>query len=115
MATHRRESDVPVISPLLYFRARLWRHRSEGMRHAARDDMFLPGFFAGFPPGLRPWARRLLYPVGVGRFLPWVGVHPISSASTVLPVPFVARSIAQARLKSNEIPALSAAIKARIT
>jgi Acyltransferase len=82
VATHRRESDVPVISPLLYFRARLWRHRSEGMRHAARDDMFLPGFFAGFPPGLRPWARRLLYPVGVGRFLPWVGVHPISSAST---------------------------------
>jgi 1-acyl-sn-glycerol-3-phosphate acyltransferase len=82
VATHRRESDVPVISPLLYFRARLWRHRSEVMRHAARDDMFLPGFFAGFPPGLRPWVRRLLYPVGVGRFLPWVGVHPISSAST---------------------------------
>jgi len=82
VATHRRESDVPVISPLLYFRARLWRHRSEVMRHAARDDMFLPGFFAGFPPGLRPRVRRLLYPIGVGRFLPWVGVHPISSAST---------------------------------
>ena len=82
VATHRRESDVPVISPFLYFRARLWRHRSEGMHFAARDDMFLPGFFAGFPPGLRPRVRRLLYPIGVGRFLPWVAVHPISSART---------------------------------
>jgi hypothetical protein len=82
VATHRRESDVPVISPFLYFRARLWRYRSEGMHFAARDDMFLPGFFAGFPPGLRPRVRRLLYPIGVGRFLPWVAVHPISSART---------------------------------
>jgi hypothetical protein len=82
VATHRRESDVPVISPFLYFRARLWRYRSEGMHFAARDDLFLPGFFAGFPPGLRPRVRRLLYPIGVGRFLPWVAVHPISSAST---------------------------------
>jgi hypothetical protein len=82
LATHRRETDVPIIGPLLYFRARVWRYRSEGMHFAARDDMFLPGFFAGFPPVLRPRVRRLLYPIGVGRFLPWVGVHPISSAST---------------------------------
>jgi 1-acyl-sn-glycerol-3-phosphate acyltransferase len=82
VATHRRETDVPIIGPLLYFRARLWRHRSEGMHFAARDDMFLPGFFAGFPPSLRPRMRRLLYPFGVGRFLPWVAVHPISSANT---------------------------------
>jgi hypothetical protein len=38
-----------------------------------------------------------------------------TASSTVLPVPFVARSIAQARLKSRPIPALSAAINARIT
>jgi hypothetical protein len=82
VTTHRRESDVPVICPPLYFGARLWRHRTERMNFSARDDMFLPGFFAGFPPGLSPRARRLLYPLGVGRFLPRVQVHPISSAST---------------------------------
>ena len=38
-----------------------------------------------------------------------------TASSTVLPVPFVARSIAQARLKSREMPALSAAINASIT
>jgi hypothetical protein len=81
VSTHRRETDVPVIAPLLYFGGRLWRYRDERMSFAARDDMFLPGFFAGFPPDLSPRARRLLYPIGVGRFLPRVQVHPISSAS----------------------------------
>jgi len=81
-ATHRKETDVPVIAPELYFRASLWKHRSEGMHFAARDDMFLRGFFAGFPPEMSPRARRLLYPISVGRFLPRVAVHPISSAST---------------------------------
>jgi hypothetical protein len=81
VATHRRETDVPVLAPELYFRASLWRHRSEGMHFAARDDMFLRGFFAGFPPELSPRARRLLFPLRVGRFLPLVAVHPISSAS----------------------------------
>jgi hypothetical protein len=81
VSTHRRETDVPVIAPLLYFGGRLWRYRDERMSFAARDDMFLSGFFAGFPPDLSPRARRLLYPIGVGRFLPRVQVHPISSAS----------------------------------
>jgi hypothetical protein len=82
VSTHRRESDVPLIASELYFRASLWKNRSERMHFAARDDMFLPGFFAGFPPGLSPRARRLLFPVGVGRFLPRVQVHPLSSASS---------------------------------
>ena len=38
-----------------------------------------------------------------------------TASNTVLPVPFVARSMAQARLKSSVIPALSAAINARTT
>jgi 1-acyl-sn-glycerol-3-phosphate acyltransferase len=81
-ATHRKETDVPVIAPELYFRASLWKHRSERMHFAARDDMFLRGFFAGFPPEMSLRARRLLFPLSVGRFLPRVEVHPISSAST---------------------------------
>jgi hypothetical protein len=81
LSTHRRESDVPMICPPLYYGGAMWRNRTRAMSFAARDDMFLPGFFAGFPPGLSPRARRLLNPVSVGRFLPRVRVHPISSAS----------------------------------
>jgi 1-acyl-sn-glycerol-3-phosphate acyltransferase len=81
-ATHRKETDVPLIASELYFRGSLWKRRSEGMHFAARDDMFLRGFFAGFPPEMSPRARRLLFPISVGRFLPRVAVHPISSAST---------------------------------
>ena len=91
-ATHRKETDVPVIAPELYFRAAVWKHRSEGMHFAARDDMFLRGFFAGFPPEMGPRARRLLFPVAVGRFLPLVAVHPISSASTARLVELLAAS-----------------------
>jgi 1-acyl-sn-glycerol-3-phosphate acyltransferase len=79
LVTHRRETDVPVVCPPLYRRARLWRHPTS---FAARDDMFLPGFFAGFPPDLSPRARRALYRVNVARFLPRVEVHPIRSAQT---------------------------------
>jgi Acyltransferase len=81
VVTHRRESDVPLICPPLYFRAALRRNAGDRMHFSARDDMFLPGFFAGFPSELPRWARRLLYPLGVARWLPVVQVHPIRSAS----------------------------------
>lgn len=79
--THRRETDVPVICPPIYFAMGGWRNPTHRMHFAARDDMFLPGFFAGFPPDLPPRARRLLYRVSVSRWLPVVNVFPIRSAS----------------------------------
>lgn len=78
--THRRETDVPVICPWLYFAMGGRRNTRGRMHFAARDDMFLPGFFAGFPPELPLRARRLLYGIGVGRWLPLVNVFPIRSA-----------------------------------
>ena len=78
--THRRETDVPVICPWLYFAMGGRRNTTSRLHFAARDDMFLPGFFAGFPPELPLRARRLLYGVGVGRWLPLVNVFPIRSA-----------------------------------
>jgi hypothetical protein len=81
VVTHRRESDVPLICPPLYFGAGLSRNVGDRMHFSARDDMFLPGFFAGFPPDLPRWIRRVLYPLGVARWLPVVQVHPIRSAS----------------------------------
>jgi hypothetical protein len=82
--THRRETDVPVVSPPLYLGARLWRNVDDRMAFAARDDMFVRGFFAGFPEGLSPRARKLLYRIGVGPMLPLVRVHPIGSARLAL-------------------------------
>jgi 1-acyl-sn-glycerol-3-phosphate acyltransferase len=111
LSTHRRETDVPLLCPPLYYGARLWRYRTERMSFAARDDMFLPGFFAGFPPDLSPRARRLLFPLSVSRFLPRVQVHPISSAS-------VARAGEAARAHPNmlleeALPGLAAEFRAR--
>ena len=79
--THRKETDVPVLCPPLYFAMGGRRNTTGRMHFAARDDMFVPGFFAGFPPDLPLRARRLLYRVGVGRWLPLVNVFPIRSAS----------------------------------
>jgi len=83
VATHRRETDVPLVCPPLYFRGRLWGpNRARRMHFAARGDMFLPGFFAGFPPELSPRVRRVLFPLGVGRWLPVVQAHPLRSATS---------------------------------
>jgi 1-acyl-sn-glycerol-3-phosphate acyltransferase len=82
VVTHRRETDVPLVCPLLYLRGGMWgRNRARRMHFAAREDMFLPGFFAGFPPELSPRVRRLLFPLGVGRWLPVVEVHSLRSAT----------------------------------
>lgn len=80
LVTHRRETDVPLVIPPLYFAGRMRADRGRRMSFAARDDMFLPGFFAGFPPDLPAWARRGLYRIGVARWLPTVLVYPIRSA-----------------------------------
>lgn len=80
VVTHRQETDVPIICPPLYFGTGGRRNRDNPLHFAARDDMFLPGFFAGFPPDLPRRARRLLYPVAVARWLPRVNVFPIRSA-----------------------------------
>ena len=79
--THRKETDVPVLGPPLYFAMGGRRNTTRRMHFAARDDMFVPGFFAGFPPDLPLRARRLLYRIGVGPWLPRVNVFPIRSAS----------------------------------
>lgn len=78
--THRRETDVPLVAPTLYFGTGGLASRANRLHFAARDDMFLPGFFAGFPPSLPLRVRRALYPLGVARWLPVVNVFPIRSA-----------------------------------
>lgn len=79
VATHRAESDVPIICSSLFWRGKyqLRLGRVPWLWFAARDDMFDRGFFAGFPPGLPLLARRALFPLGIGEWLPRVRVAPV--------------------------------------
>jgi hypothetical protein len=69
-STHPSDADPPVVAGALYRDGRLWRH-PERVRpaFAVRNDLLLPGFFAGYPPWMPAWARRALYPVGIGPIL----------------------------------------------
>ena len=106
VATHRAETDAPVLIAVLYACSRAWADRSQRLHFAARDDMFERGFFAGFPAGLPSWARRALYPVSVGRFLPMTRVHPVGSARKM--------KLAQALARTDAGDALPSALAERI-
>ncbi len=85
VASHRAETDVPLLCPSLYRAGHFLRDReAPRINFAARDDMFDRGFFAGFPPGLPLAARRLLYPLEAGSVLPRVRVHPVPYPSASL-------------------------------
>jgi 1-acyl-sn-glycerol-3-phosphate acyltransferase len=78
VATHRAETDVPLLCPSVYRQGRYLRHRTAArLSFAARDDMFERGFFAGFPPALPILVRRALYGLQAGPLLPRVRVHPV--------------------------------------
>jgi hypothetical protein len=68
---------VPLICSSIYFAADVWRRDRPRLHFAAREDMFERGFFAGFPQNLSLRARRLLYPLDAGPFLPRVRVYPV--------------------------------------
>ena len=77
VCSHRAETDVPLLCPPLYRWADFVRVRRHRLHFAARDDVFDKGFFAGFPPHLPIRLRRLLYPLGVGRLLEHMPMHPV--------------------------------------
>jgi 1-acyl-sn-glycerol-3-phosphate acyltransferase len=77
VATHRAETDVPLICGQCFFNGGMWRYRQLRLHFAAREDLFDRGFFAGFPPDLSLRVRRLLYPICAGPYLPRVRVNPL--------------------------------------
>jgi 1-acyl-sn-glycerol-3-phosphate acyltransferase len=84
VVTHRRETDVPLLCPSLYRWGRMWEDRGHRIAFAARDDMHEPGFFAGFPPSLPTWLRRVVFPITIGDLLrSSLLVHPLRSAAIV--------------------------------
>lgn len=81
VATHRAETDVPLIGGLLTVRGGMWRRGAMRRAHfAARDDLFEPGVVsAGLHlPG--PLAR-IAWPLSPGPWLPRVRAHPIRRPS----------------------------------
>lgn len=82
VSSHRSDADVPVIVSAIYRHAHGLVRKGRQLHFAVRDDLYLPGFFGGYPPGLSHAARRLLFPLGIGRILRSVlpCCHPIRSA-----------------------------------
>jgi 1-acyl-sn-glycerol-3-phosphate acyltransferase len=80
VSSHRSDDDVPVVVSAFY-RPAHGRWRRNGRLHfAVRDDLFIPGFFGGYPPGLPLWARRTLFPIGIGGIMQErLPCHPIRS------------------------------------
>ncbi|MGB2952379.1 MAG: hypothetical protein WBB74_03165 [Gaiellaceae bacterium] len=79
VSMHRSNHDVPVICGAIYPGGGMWHRRQTRPWFAVRDDLFLPGFFAGQPARLPPRARRLLYPVSIDRLMSRVQCLPIRS------------------------------------
>jgi 1-acyl-sn-glycerol-3-phosphate acyltransferase len=70
VAAHLSDQDVPVVAGAIYRGTRMWRGpRVVRPGFAVRNDLLLPGFFAGYPPKLPILARRALYPLGIGRIM----------------------------------------------
>ena len=80
-ATHRRETDVPVLCPSIYRATRMWANRDRRLSFSAREDMFVPGFLGGLPDLPRA-ARRVLFRVHLGPIMEErLLVFPLRSAT----------------------------------
>lgn len=76
IATHRAETDVPLLGGLLFVRAGMWRGAASRLYFAARDDLFRPGVVAAGVP-LPGSLARLAWPLSPGPWLPRVRAYPI--------------------------------------
>jgi 1-acyl-sn-glycerol-3-phosphate acyltransferase len=81
--THRRETDVPLVCPPLFYGSPMRVEHSLRMNFAARQDLFEPGFFAGFPRAVPAPVRRLLWQVDIARHLHTLTLLPVRSAAVI--------------------------------
>lgn len=76
IATHRAETDVPLLAGLMFTRGGMWRRGAPRVHFAARDDLFAPGVVAAGLRAPRPIARAV-WPLSPGPWLPRVRAHPV--------------------------------------
>jgi hypothetical protein len=84
VATHRAETDVPLLCTQFYWKGGVRRNRDARLHFAAREDMFERGFVAGFPQGLPRALRKLLYPVDAGHALLSMACSPVPYPNATL-------------------------------
>ena len=90
VANHPRESDPVVMVGGLYPVVQRIGRPQRLVHFMLRPDLRERGFFAGMPRHLPLWARRLLFPIGVGPLLErWLPCAPIRAAGTMLVVDLV--------------------------
>ena len=89
--THRRETDVPLVCPPLFYGGGMRTDHALRMAFAARQDLFEPGFFAGFPKAVPAPVRRLLWRVDIARYLHVLTLLPVRSAAVIRLVDLVQR------------------------
>jgi len=94
VSSHRSDADVPLFVAGFYRNAHGLFRRNGRIHFAVRDDLFLPGFFAGYPPRLPLAARRMLFPLGIGGvFGRAVPCLPIRSAKRMRLVELLAEHV----------------------
>jgi 1-acyl-sn-glycerol-3-phosphate acyltransferase len=81
--THRRETDVPLVCPPVFYGSPMRFDHSLRMSFAARQDLFEPGFFAGFPKAVSAPVRRGLWRVDISRYLHVLTLLPVRSAAVI--------------------------------
>lgn len=83
VATHRSDSDVPLICAELYFGDRMWKRHHLRIHFAARDDLFERGVLAGLlPPTVPRPVTRALYAIDPSDYLAPIRINPIRPATT---------------------------------
>ncbi len=76
VASHRAETDVPLIGGLLTIRGGMLRRSGARLHFAARDDLFVPGVMSAGLHLPRPLAQ-MAWSLTPGPWLPRVRAHPI--------------------------------------
>jgi 1-acyl-sn-glycerol-3-phosphate acyltransferase len=84
VATHRSDSDVPVVGSLLFLEGGAWRGPAR-MYFASRDDLFERGALAGMAPGLPGPLARALWRVPPAGGLARVRVRPLGRGDLAAP------------------------------
>jgi cell division protein FtsB len=76
---HKRDWDITVLTPHLYYHRGLWRPDGRRMAFAGRADIFLPGFVVELVgKWIRPrWMLQRLERLSLKSFLLWMRTYPI--------------------------------------
>ena len=99
VTNHRRDSDGPLVGSLLLHREGL-RFRGPLPHFVAREDLFHRGFLRRYLTSWPGWARELLAPIGPGRLLRGLNVHPMRR----FPEQTLGEVLADVRAECGDLP-----------